>query len=388
VNIPVDRKTYVPPTSRPQRTEPALGCQGCFLLSQCGGTYEPGVLDCLAFCCNKPSACTFVCPRSDRFVEVVRDTGGLDLNREWEIQQRATDLPCYMPCIQHGSSRLRSLEFQPVVVPTCEVTRRRDRPCESPSDLRSLFKLQDGSRVILSTIDEDDELENFWRVKGVRSLAGLLAGLGVEHIIAPNFSLPLKIPRFDNVANIRRSLVCAEELSRAGMSVIPYPAGVTEHDWSFWEGFLREHDEITIIAKEFQTGPSNNDVADWHIKHLLKLQDGVKRGLHIVAVGGRRHLKKLTDFSGVSVTDSNPFMKTCLRFALTASGGWEDCPTAPGEPLDELLLTNILRYQALVESGIRRAFDARRKGRVKSVTSCILDVSDGCEVLQKPLPGL
>ena len=49
------------------------------------------------------------------------------------------------------------------------------------------------------------------------------------------------------------------------MSVIPYIAGVTQHDWDFWEGFLREHREINIIAKEFQTGPSNNQVALWHI---------------------------------------------------------------------------------------------------------------------------
>lgn len=124
-------KGYVPPTSRPQRTEPALGCQDCFLFSQCGGTYAPGVFDCLAFCCNKPSTCTFVCPKSERFVEVLRDTGGLVLNQRWQIRQRATELPHYLPCIQHGSSRMKRLNFPLVVVPTCEVTRRREKPCET-----------------------------------------------------------------------------------------------------------------------------------------------------------------------------------------------------------------------------------------------------------------
>jgi hypothetical protein len=365
----MDQNGYVPPTSRPQRTEPSLGCRSCFLFSQCGGTYAPGIFDCLAFCCNKPGTCTFVCPKSDRFLEVVRDTGGLVLNEKWDIRQRNIKLPSYLPCIQHGSSRMQRLELRLVVLPTCEVTRRRAKPCESPTDLRAAFKLRHDARVILATIDEDRELENFWRVKAVRSLAERLAGLDVEHIVAPNFSLPLEIPRFDNIANIRRSLICAEEFSRAGMSVIPYVAGVTEHDWTFWEGFLREHKEIKIVAKEFQTGASNNQVADWHVGHLLRLQDRVKRGLHIVAVGGRRHLKKLVEFSGISVMDSNPFMKTCHRFALTASGGWEEYPTAPNEPLDKLLLTNILQYEELIEAAIREVMEPKPKGRAKAVST-------------------
>ena len=355
------QKGYVPPTSRPQRTEPSLGCRNCFLFSQCGGTYAPGVFDCLAFCCKKPSTCTFVCPKSERFVEVVRDTGGLALNQEWNIRQRDTGLPYYVPCIQHGSSRMRRLNFPLVVVPTCEVTRRRETACETPDQLRTAFKLRRDARVILATIDEDRELENFWHVKTVRSLAERLAGLEIEHIIAPNFSLPLEIPRFDNIANIRRSLLCAEEFSKAGMSVIPYVAGVTEHDWNFWEAFLREHTEIKFVAKEFQTGASNNQVARWHIGQLLRLQDGIKRGLHIVAVGGRRHLKKLIEFSGISVMDSNPFMKTCHRFLLTDSGVWENHPTTPNAPLDQLLLRNIVRYGEIVEADILKAKEASSK---------------------------
>jgi hypothetical protein len=256
---------------------------------------------------------------------------------------------------------MKRLNFPLVVVPTCEVTRRREKPCETPAQIRTAFKLRRNARIILSSIDEDRELENFWHVKTVRSLAERLAGLDIEHIIAPNFSLPLEIPRFDNIANVRRSLVCAEEFSKVGMSVIPYIAGVTEHDWAFWEGFLREHREINIIAKEFQTGPSNNEVALWHIGHLLRLQDRIERGLHLVAIGGRRHVKHLIEFSGITITDSNPFMKTCLRFSISDSGHWENHPTAPQAPLDQLLLRNITQYGEMVEVDIRRAKDVRRK---------------------------
>jgi hypothetical protein len=62
-------------------------------------------------------------------------------------------------------------------------------------------------------------------------------------------------------------------------------------------------------------------------------------------------------------------MKTCHRFALTASGGWEEYPTAPNEPLDKLLLTNILRYTELVETAIRDAIEVQHKRRAKSVSA-------------------
>lgn len=349
----------IPPTSRPKRSEPCLGCQNCFAFRECGGIYDEGVLDCLAYCCGRPDKCSYVCPKNLRFVQIVRDTGGLSLRREWQLSQTSSgSLPEYMPCIQHGSTRDKALDVPFAVLPTFEVTPRRKTSGEmftSGDELRSAFRIAPRTRIVLSCIDEDDTLENFWRVKSVRQLAQRLSQLGVEHIIAPNFSLPLEIPRFDNIANIKRSLLCAEELSRAGMSVIPYVAGVTERDWEFWAGFLQDHQEIAAVAKEFQTGGANVTVATWHIDQLLRLQDRIKRPVHVVALGGRRHLRKLSEFASVTLVNSDPFMKTCHRQVLTTSGRWEQWPTLPDEPLDDLLKTNVQRYTRLIRQEFARS---------------------------------
>ncbi len=348
----------LPPTSRPKRSEPCLGCLNCFAFRDCGGIYDEGVLDCLAYCCGKPDKCSYACPKNSRFVQIVRDTGGLSLRREWQVSQSGSRiLPEYVPCIQHGSRRHKPLEVPVVVLPTFEVTPRRKTSGEmftSSEELRSAFKVGGRTRIVLSCIDEDDSLENFWRVKSVRLLAQRLSALRVEHIIAPNFSLPLEIPRFDNIANIKRSLLCAEELCGAGISVIPYVAGVTAQDWDFWAGFLREHQEIAMVAKEFQTGGANITVAEWHIDQLLRLQDRIHRALHVVAVGGRRHLRRLSEFVSVTLMNSDPFMKTYHRQILTSSGHWESRPTLPDEPLDELLSINVQRYSRLVRHEFAR----------------------------------
>ncbi len=316
--------TYLPPTSRPQRTEPALGCTNCFLFKECGGIYEAGFFDCLPHCCNKPATCTLVCPRSKRFIEILRDTGGLALNVDADVRQRTRRaLPLYVPVVHHGFRRARPLGVHAAALPGFRVmARRRDggEMFETEAQLRSAYMLSQRTRVILSCIDEDSYLENYWRVRCARRLPERLAQLGLWHIIAPNFSLPVDVPRFDNIANIRRSLICAEELSGAGLSVIPYVAGVTEHDWDFWGDFLREHKEIKFVAKEFQTGGSNLKIAEWHVAQLLRVQDKLGRGLHIVAVGGRRLLRALSKFSGTTLINADAFMKAQHRMVLSPSG--------------------------------------------------------------------
>ncbi len=350
---------FQPPTSRPERAEPCLGCHLCFLFDQCGGIYDVGVFDCLDYCCGKPEKCPYTCPKSSRFVQIVRDTGGLAVNGNWDVSQRAgAGMPEYVPCIHHGSSRQAPLNVPIVVLPTFEVTPRKKpsgQMYESPEELRSAFKIATETRIVLSSIAEDGDLENFWRVKSARHLAEKLALLSVDHIIAPNFSLQLRVPRFDNIANIRRSLLCAEELSRAGMSVIPYLGGVTQRDWDFWTDFMREHPTIRIVAKEFQTGAANVSVANWHIDQLLRLQDKLGRGLHLVAVGGRRHVRELVRLSGVTLVNSDPFMKTCYRQLLLPSGRWVPWPTSAGALLDEMLQINIMRYEEFVQRDLARA---------------------------------
>jgi hypothetical protein len=178
----------------------------------------------------------------------------------------------------------------------------------------------------------------------------LLAQIGAEHITAPNFSFPLDVPRIDNLLNRSRSLKTAEELAKAGMSVIPHLNAVTATDWEFWRDFLKEHDEITTVAKEFQTGTARVTTARWHIGYLRRLEDVLGRQLHIVAVGGRRYLPLLHKLSAVTIVDSVPFMKAMYRRALCRrEGRWSVEQTQRDAPLDDLLATNIEEYARAIE---------------------------------------
>jgi hypothetical protein len=345
----------LPPVSTNAAFEPALGCLDCFALEHCGGLYIPGGLDCLCYCCNKPDTCTYLCPRSKHFLTVWRDTDGIQIAIK-PLHQRPTALPAYIPLIQHGSKRMTPLNATMVALTTFDVT-RTDKQIKDmlrdPEQLRQKFRLASTTPFILSSIAQDLELERYWRERHQRGLIEGIKATNPAHIIAPNFSLFRDVPRFDNLANIKRSLLCAEEFSTAGLSVIPYIAGITAHDWQRWAAFLREHQEITMVCKEFQTGASTRTKGDWHVHRLQELQQEIGRALHIIAVGGRRYIPALRHFAQYTVIDSNPFMRTMHRRTLTPHG-WQETPTPPTAPLDDLLAHNIAAYDTIISQSHQR----------------------------------
>jgi Domain of unknown function (DUF4417) len=344
----------LPPVSTNAAFEPALGCHDCFALQECGGLYRPGGIDCLCYCCNKPDTCTYLCPRNKHFLRVWRDTDGIQIAIK-QLHQRPTPLPTYIPLIQHGSKRTTPLKATMVALTTFDVTRRDKRlkdMVRDPDLLRQNFRLATTTPFILSSIAQDPELERYWRERHQRGLIEGIKLTNPTHVIAPNFSLFRDVPRFDNLANIKRSLLCAEEFSTAGLSVIPYVAGITAHDWQRWAAFLREQQEITMVCKEFQTGASTRTKGDWHVHRLEELQQEIGRALHIIAVGGRRYIPALRHFAQFTIIDSNPFMRTMHRRILTTEG-WQNAPTLPGAPLDDLLQCNINAYTACVHQLLR-----------------------------------
>ena len=153
------------------------------------------------------------------------------------------DLQSYVPCLQHSSSRAGTLGVQYAAIPTFVLyshTREGGVKYKGASDLRRKFGLDRHCRVIASTIGADAKLENYWRYRHEKGYLLHLARLGLTHIIAPNFSMACDTVRTDHLANRKRSLICAEEFSNAGISVIPYLAAVTEYDWGVWRWFLLE----------------------------------------------------------------------------------------------------------------------------------------------------
>jgi hypothetical protein len=329
-----------------------LGCPSCAFFEPCGGTFRG--FDCMSTCCGEFATCTLACPCAHGFVRVLDDCGGLTSDGNWKLQQRSGQaLPLYVPVIQHGYRRKTRLDWPVVALPTFAVTRlgtRTGQITTSMDELKLRFGLSRDTRVILVSVDNDGRLEHYWRKRWVRNLPPALARIGVEHITGPNFSFPINVPRTDHLTNRRRMLICCEEFSAAGMSVIPHLNAINQKDWDTWRDVLRDHKDIRYVCKEFQTGPSRASVGAWHIRQLLELQHRLGRPLHLIAVGGARHLRLLVELPAYTIVDSVPFMKTCFRRVWSRlTGRWMFRPTRRGAALSNPLLTNIERYSELLE---------------------------------------
>ena len=338
------------------RAEPnsglGLGCPPCAFLGLCGGTFTD--FDCMSACCHKPETCTLACPQADNFVRVLEDCGGLSSNQRWHIRQSsASPLPLYVPMIHHGYRRTTPLTWSTVALPSFAVTRIRattGRIIASADELRQRFQLDPRSRVILVSVDADARLEYYWSKRHRHDIPNALANLGIEEITAPNFSFPINVPRTDHLTNRRRSLICSEELSKAGLSVIPHLNAVNQRDWDTWRDILREQKSVRYVCKEFQTGGSSRKIGIWHIRQLRELEQRLGRSLHLIAVGGARHLGLLAQLSAFTIIDSVPFMKTCFRRLWSFQRqNWMLKRTSTGEALNKMLMANVSRYSQLLE---------------------------------------
>jgi hypothetical protein len=246
--------------------------------------------------------------------------------------------------------------------------------------LQKAFRLDPKTEIIAVSIEKDPPLETYWKNRKVRDSVNRLKSLGIRRIICPDFSTAVNLPRLDNLANRKRSLICAEEFSQAGISVVPFLHATTDFDWEFWLWFLKEHRHITAVAKEFQTGAHNRKIADWHCQAVLELEQKLGRGLHLIAVGGRKFIPRLAKLHGLTIMDSNPFIKAIKRQCLTIKNHrWTFNRTRKGEPIDDLLNHNLCIYEQYV---IAKMKDARGKSRVamspaKKVTNQPVVVIEG-----------
>jgi|ERR1700719_1122068 len=198
----------------------SLGCESCYLLDLCGGVYDGW--NCEAECCGEPENCTTACFHSMNYVQVVHDAGGLEINQRWNIGQKKTKLPTYIPHILHGYRRSKHLAAHTVALTTYDVLRGFDSDASqisTPEELRRKFKIAPDARIILLSVSKDNRLERYWQHEDTHRLAERLAASGILYVTAPNYSFPLNVPRPEHLVNRRRSLVSAEHMSMAEQQV-------------------------------------------------------------------------------------------------------------------------------------------------------------------------
>src|SRR5882762_10384765 len=115
----------------------SMGCSACEPLTPCGGFYHGG-WDCNVNCCGNPDKCMVTCVNSKNFLKFLQDAGGFEINdQRWELNQKRTKLPTYIPQIANGSGRLENLRAHTVSLTTFDVVKigQNQRP-STPEALR------------------------------------------------------------------------------------------------------------------------------------------------------------------------------------------------------------------------------------------------------------
>lgn len=344
----------------------SMGCQRCPLLRQCGGYTRAGsAWSCMDLCatCDR-ATCDKVClKKAARYAEDLLEIGGFGFHGVPALLQSSSGaLPHYIPMVQHGFEGVEDVSLPWAAVPMSRVIRFQRgeyTPVATTAEgLRRRFGLSANTRIVLVGVGKDRPIERYWRWRRVYDTPRFLAALGFASVIVPNYSFFLEDPRPQHFFNRKRSLICAGEFSRAGIPSVPCLQAVAPVDWAYWHAFLQTHAEVSIVAKEFQTGLARRDRGLPAIESLAHLQDQTRRRLHVVAVGGGKYAADLAArFDSWTIIDSIPFMKaTHRRMAGMAGRRVRWIPTMDGD-LGEMLVHNSLRWSdclaARARAGVR-----------------------------------
>lgn len=306
-----------------------ITCSQCAWREPCGGTSgQLSLLGCFVQC-QTPGLCeenSWACPcRGAEFLGMLREVGGLH-DRDWlPLRTPTTPLPPYVPIIRHRAKRRRPFAPEVAGISIRDLLPRRTERhyypvAESADELRDRFGLARGTPVLVSSVALDDVIERYWAFRNVTRVPQLLATLGISAMTVPNYSYFRNAPRTHTLYNRKRLMVAAEELSAAGVAVIPHFNAITDEDWRVWERLLAAQPGVICVAKEFQTGNRAPARGTRSLEKLRDIQERLGRPIHPVAIGGGQHVPALAKhFSSFTVADSHPFLCAANRQELIGS---------------------------------------------------------------------
>lgn len=382
----------------------ARDCPKCALFPDCGGT-EPRPLlyniDCFHITCCKFNGtaadveqCDFVCPHNSRFVEFLREVGGLSCNGMPLLSQQPADLPLYIPLIHHGYSHQQPLNWPVIALDTYQVVKLRSDHMEAvandPAGLRSSFGLAPTVNVVLRGVANDPPLERYWSYRRRDAVPQQLARLGVLMAVGPNFSHFLDVPRPETLFNRKRQLICLQEFFEAGVNPVPHLSAAQPADWVFWKGFVTKNSTFVHVAVEFETGNRSRTEGRKVIEHIAELQQAIGRALHPLVIGGTQFLEDFArHFDRASFVDSTPFIKAMHRhkfFEQGKRGCWQDGFTLVGQGVDDILEGNLNGYT----TWLKRRWDAIKCPTATSPLNTSISETDHDDQLNDPaaLQGL
>ena len=342
------------------------GCQECIIFEICQGTSTPrlGSAACYSSSKEEMQFEDEMAPCNPLFWRYWDDVGGL---HHWKfdplLSPKMINVPTYIPMVRNGSRRVTHLEEEIVAIPLFKVFGKRNVKSYGSRfadglELRRFFKIQDDARVILIGVSEDPALELFWQEHQVHKVFEELVALNVSGVTIPNFSAFEDMNRFDLFRNFKRVLLVADRLSKANIPAILHLNAFEPWHWRFWENLLRDHPEISVVCKEFQTGMKEFEKGIEAIKHLDRVQNHLNRRLHPILVGGGSYYREAANrFDSFTIVDSRPHMLSMSRTLLkvVSKNLFEEvpCPTQLHRPIDHIYRENLRVHADNLQHGRR-----------------------------------
>jgi hypothetical protein len=332
-------------------------CSICAYRGACGGVSEgPRLLGCWDRCiaANRCAQEDWVCPcKGDYFHNRVQEVNSLEPQSMKILHSVQERLPLYIPKLHHASRRRRPANLPFVAVSTYDTFAYKgtcyQQKFSTGAELREAFRVVPSTKILFISVGPDSRLERYWQNRRAMAAPTFLAQMGAVAITAPNFSYFDDGPRTQTLYNARRTHICVEELTDAGLPVVLHLNSETETDWLRWTHVLREQPQILYVAKEFETGKRYRYKGLKALDRLRRLQDDVGHALHPIIIGGTQYsIDAARAFDRLTFVDSTPAMRTSHhKRAVRGEDGrisWEPNRTLKGKPLDCLLELNVRTY--------------------------------------------
>lgn len=337
----------------------SLGCSNCPEKGTCGGLHTSGSqFDCIAFCeCKDSSSCQYVCPNNlVDYIARFHEVSGFEFNNVPRVPVLSYPLlPLSVPLLYHSYGRTAALSAQAVAVPLEYLLNRKTGMLRfgSRAAVAENFGFSERSRLVITGVAQDQPIEDYWSFRRATHIPEQLAALEPDLVTGPNYSTPLDTPRWENLYNMKRILVCWSELVSAGIPTSLHLNACTDRDWERWTDFVVERQEVRSLSFEFRTGPARRERGEWHTDKLVALAATVTRPLQLVVRGGSVHLTNLCEaFREVVFVDTTSFMKSVNRQKCVKRFGrkmdWLSAGTPKSHPIDSLLEHNVLNYARVI----------------------------------------
>jgi len=227
--------------------------------------------------------------------------GGLDLTWHQPLPHHSLgQLPGYLPVLVQAYA-------DPVDLPWVALhggrllgkTGVRLTPKHRTRSLREVYRLSPTTRVALELFVEDRVLEGVWAHQ--RTLFEELAGLDLDLILAPNFSIWRDSSRFAQLVQMRRALIWYARALTAGLPIVPDIAWCRPEDGDAWADWINGQETLEAVSL-FTGGKRIVAEARGHletVEDVARLHEMARLGVAFV-LGGVYSPQRLRDYRRVT----------------------------------------------------------------------------------------